>query len=499
MASPWKFRISESLYRSLHDHLFPGDRDEHAAVIAAGIVETERGTVLLARDLFLARDDIDFVPSERAYRKLTPQFVNEKIRHCRDEDLVYLAIHNHSGRDEVEFSGPDFDSHERGYPALLDISGQPVGALVLAENALAGDIWTDDRSRRTISETAIVGRNVSRLYPTPPPPPPMADRMYDRGVRWFGDRGQELLGRSKVGVIGGGGVGQPVVGMLARLGVGAIVLVEPERIEVENLPRMPEARRLDALVQLRSVPSLAGVAKRLSTSKVRLAKRVARRANPKIEFIGIRENVLEPEAARQLVDCDFLFLAADSHQARLMFNVIVHQYLIPGIQVGTRIEVDEESGEVGEIRGNVRLVLPDRGCLRCAGLINPTKLQEESLPDAEREQNRYLDEVPAPSVINFNTFGASQAVTDFMLMLGGFVEDEAELDYLRWRPRERRLGSVRPLPGQKSCPHCGTVPTSRRARGDRKDLPGPERRRPVNRSIQGLLARYRLQRSRFRT
>ena len=34
---------------------------------------------------------------------------------------------------------------------------------------------------------------------------------------------------------------------VARLGVATIVLVEPDRIEEVNLPRMPEARHLDAI------------------------------------------------------------------------------------------------------------------------------------------------------------------------------------------------------------------------------------------------------------
>src|SRR5438105_11125632 len=113
---PWVLSVDEALYERLHAHLFPGDGDEHGAVIAAGIVTTARGTRLLARDLFLAEDGIDFVPGVRGYRRLTPEFVREHIRYCRDERLAYLAIHNHGGDDSVGFSGPDNRSHERGYP-----------------------------------------------------------------------------------------------------------------------------------------------------------------------------------------------------------------------------------------------------------------------------------------------------------------------------------------------------------------------------------------------
>ena len=115
---------------------------------------------------FSLRTGTDFIPSRRAYKQLAAAFVNQKIRFCRDQSLVYLAVHNHSGTDAVAFSSPDLASHERGYPALLDIArGLPVGALVLAENAIAGDIWTPDGHRRAIAETVVIDQNLIRLYP----------------------------------------------------------------------------------------------------------------------------------------------------------------------------------------------------------------------------------------------------------------------------------------------------------------------------------------------
>jgi hypothetical protein len=475
MPVPWTLVMDEWLYADLASHLFPGDGDEHGAVIAAGITESPRGTRLLARELHKAIGGIDFVSGRWGYRMLTPQFVSEKIRYCRDEQLIYLAVHNHGGRDYVEFSGPDNHSHERGYPALLDITAGPVGALVFAENAVAGDIWTPDRARRAIKETIIVGRNITRLYPKPPPRPPKADITFDRQARWFGDRGQHLLGQLKVGVIGAGGVGLPLISMLARIGVGTIVSIDPERVEPTNLPRLPESTRLDAMLQLRRVKALEGIADMFSTRKVRLARRVAKRANPTIRFIAINESVVAPRAARALTDCDFIFLAADEHLARQLFNIICHQFLIPGIQLGTRIDVDPDSGHVDDIRSNLRLVLPSQGCLRCARLIDSTRIQDEAVGKAERERNRYVDEVPAASVITFNTSLAAAAVTDFMLMMGGLIDEKAPLDYILYRPKLRRHEPVRGLGSRLDCKDCGTISRSRRARGDRRPLPLPER------------------------
>lgn len=474
MPSPWALTIDERLYSEVREHLFPGDGDEHGGVIAAGISSSARGTRLLARDFFPAVDGIDFVPGRWGYRMLRAQFVSDRIRACRDDGLVYLAVHNHWGHDRVAFSEADNRSHERGYPALLDISDQPVGALVFAERAAAGDIWTPDRVRRPISEVVVVGQNVVRLHLEPPPPPPTSDVTFDRQVRWFGEQGQALLGRLKVGIIGAGGVGLPLVNMMARIGVGSLLVIDPDRVDPTNLPRL-DARRLDAMMPLRRFEFLEPVADRWSTRKTVLARRIAKRANPKIHFAGISENVIEPKAAFQLRDCDFIFLAADSHQAKMVFNAVVHQYLIPGIQMGTRIVSNPASGKVGDIDTNVRLVLPTSGCLRCAHLISPAKLQDESLGSVERERNRYVDEVHAPSVITFNALAAAQAANDFMLMMGGMIEPTAPMDRLRFRPRERKMEAIRGFLRDENCADCGDVSHSRRARGDFAELPLPER------------------------
>jgi molybdopterin/thiamine biosynthesis adenylyltransferase len=279
----------------------------------------------------------------------------------------------------------------------------------------------------------------------------------------------------KVAVVGAGGVGLPLVTMLARLGVGELVVIDPDRLDATNLPRMPEARRLDALMPLRALPGGARVADRLSTRKVRLARRAARRANPQIRYTGIPCGVTEPQAARELIDCDYLFLAADGHLARMLVNAVAHQFLIPAVQLGTRIDTDPETGTVGDIRTNIRPILPGSGCLRCNKLISPARLQEETADPRERERNRYVDEIPAPSVITFNTWAASQAATDFMLMLTELMDPTAPTGYIRFRSRLRNAEPVTPIANKAGCKDCGTTSASRQARGQSAELPLPQR------------------------
>jgi hypothetical protein len=471
---PWNLVLPEDLHDQLMAHLFPGDGDEHGAVVAAGIVSTARGTRLLARHIFLAEDGVDFVPSPRAYRRLTPEFVNQHIRFCRDHRLVYLAVHNHGPGDRVSFSEPDMRSHERGYPALLDIArGMPVGALVFSTRATAGDIWTPDGIRRPIALTTTPGPAWLRRWPSPPPMTSAIAEIDDRQARIFGSAGQAMLRDMKIGIIGSGGVGMLAVSLLARAGFGHLVVVDPDRIEISNLPRLPEATRWDAHACLTAEnrPAwLRRLGRRLATPKVKLARRIARRARRDITVTSVQRDVTDPIAARELRDCDYLILAADSHQARAMFNALVHAYLVPGVQLGTRVEVSE-SGDIGDMWSLVRPVFPDSGCLWCNGLVSPEKLAEEALSIRDRDRQRYVprDDAPAPSVITLNAASVTRAVNELLLAAVGLRRAQpTDRDYRRV---ELRSGTVRyETPRHDpACIDCGEAGLL--ARGDEAVLP----------------------------
>ena len=53
----------------------------------------------------------------------------------------------------------------------------------------------------------------------------------------FGADKQELLKRSRVLVVGAGGLGSPVLLYLAAAGVGTIGIVDDDKIEISNLQR----------------------------------------------------------------------------------------------------------------------------------------------------------------------------------------------------------------------------------------------------------------------
>lgn len=471
------FRISGPQFERLRRHLFPGDGDEHGAVITAGIAETNRQTRFLARDVFIAKDGLDYVPGKFGYRALTPDFVARVSNHCARERLCYFAVHCHGGRDSVGFSDTDLKSHQRGYPALLDItSGGPVGALVFAANAVAGEIWTPARVSELHSMT-VVGLNSRRLYPKPPRVSGVSDDAFHRQSLMFGAVGQHHLANAKVGIIGLGGVGSLVNEYVARLGVGEIVAVDYDRMEHSNRPRVTGSRISDCHVRLRGplFQWLRGRGARRTALKVEVAERVAREANPHVRFHAVVGDVTDAATARQLADVDFLFLCADSMQSRLVFNALVHQHLVPGIQIGSKVPVDKRTGDLGNVFSAARLVLPQQGggCLWCNELIPSSKLQEEAMSAEERREQRYVDDdqVAAPSVITLNALGAAQAVNDFLFhYLGLFGAEQARTGFLMHHARERvwRGAECR---ADASCLHCGTSSRASYARGDRATLP----------------------------
>ena len=222
--------VTAGLHQQIIDHLFPGDLDEHGAILRAGIVRNGSSLRLLVQHVQPAKFSTDYVAGRYGYRALAPTFIHREILQCRDSGLAYLAIHNHGSDRHVDFSRVDLESHERGYPALLDIGrGVPVGALVYGQRSVAADIWLPDGSRRTLGSYRVIGRDFTRLY-SQPCLEHQSEAEHDRQVRMFGVAGQHILRVSKVAVVGLGGVGSLVAEYLARLGVGNLVLVDPTRL-----------------------------------------------------------------------------------------------------------------------------------------------------------------------------------------------------------------------------------------------------------------------------
>ncbi len=448
-------RISAGHYEQLTSHLYPGDGDEHGAVLKAGLCQDGDGVRLLVREVIPARPGVDYVAGRVGYRALSPQFIHKHITACRDQRLVYLAAHNHGSDDQVAFSSIDMASHERGYPALRDIAkGMPVGALVLGHRAMQADLWMPSGERRSLDTCTIVGPSIRRIGPGGKKRAAMSSAMHDRQLRMFGPAGQAVLAGSHIAVIGLGGVGSIVVELLARLGVGKLTLIDPDVIEESNLSRVVGAMTMD-------VPA--------SLAKTDIASRHVREVAPTARVELIADDVSKEKVAMRLRMCDYVFLAADSMRARLLFNALVHQYLIPGTQMGAKVR-SETNGSLADAMSAVRHVRPGVGCLWCNGFIEPTQLAIEAKTDEERHAQAYGTKQPNPSVITLNAVAASHAVNDFLFDFLGLRAQERSAAYTHLHYAVPAVKLVQPR-YDAHCRECGSGERSRFGMGDALPLP----------------------------
>ena len=264
---------------------------------------------------------------------------------------------------------------------------------------------------------------------------------------------QAVLNASKIAVVGLGGIGSLIAEYLGRLGVGNIILIDPDVIEDTNLSRVVGATHQDVMHSMR---------------KIDIAKRHLSEANTRAKVTLIFNDLAKSSVAAQLRQCDFIFLAADSMRARLVVNALVHQYLIPAIQVGAKIRISE-NGSLEDAMSAVRQLRPGNGCLWCNQLIDPTQLAIEAKTDEERKAQAYGTQQPNPSVITMNAVAAGHAVNDFLFDFLGLRAMNNKVDYQHFHFTNRKAQIVHPRKDEH-CRECGKA-NGRYGMGDAASLP----------------------------
>lgn len=462
MSRDVELRFAQGQWDKLYNHLYPGDRREHAAVALAALVERPGQTPrLLVREVLLAQDNVDYGISPEGHGRLSAIFINGAIVRARNERLVYLHVHNHLSDRSVEFSDVDYASHSRGYSALLDIAkGMPVGALVFGLRSLQIDIWWSKTERGRLKQCNVVASRIYRLYSSPSCAPKAAySPSVDRQVRFLGEAGQAHLAGARVAVVGLGGVGSMVVQDLARMGVGDLLLVDSDSLDETNLSRVVTADFND----ISSTPA-----------KTELAARYAKRVNPNIRCELVQDDVAYEDVADKLVDCDFIFLCADTMRARLVVNAVVNQHFVPAVQIGSKILLGQGGGKLEQFYSVVRHMRPGCGCLVCNGLISGYRLAIEEKSEQDWRAQNYGTESPNPSVISLNGIGASRATHDFLMdfvgtdvsrpTAGYYMYDVFKGNWLKSNPRQ-----------DQECSECSAHAASRFGQGGAVGLPCRER------------------------
>ncbi|HEY5975871.1 MAG TPA: ThiF family adenylyltransferase, partial [Geobacteraceae bacterium] len=123
---------------------------------------------------------------------------------------------------------------------------------------------------------------------------------YQRNRQTITASQQLTLFRSRVAVVGCGGLGGYVIEELGRLGVGTIVAIDPDRFEEHNLNR-----------QLLATPATLGQAK-VAAAAERLAT-----INPAVDLVPWQAAYTPAAGARQLHGANVVVDALDSVPVRL--------------------------------------------------------------------------------------------------------------------------------------------------------------------------------------
>lgn len=156
----------------------------------------------------------------------------------------------------------------------------------------------------------------------------------------IGERGQRMISKARVCLIGCGALGNGIANSFVRAGVGFIRIVDSDRVELSNLQRQSVFDEADA--KARRFKAKAAAA--------RLAK-----VNSEVEIEPIVARVGADNIVGFIRDCDLVMDGTDNFDTRAVINDACARLKKPWVYGGCVMA-----------RGLVKAVIPGRtSCLRC--------------------------------------------------------------------------------------------------------------------------------------
>ncbi|MBX3205182.1 MAG: molybdopterin-synthase adenylyltransferase MoeB [Labilithrix sp.] len=139
-------------------------------------------------------------------------------------------------------------------------------------------------------------------------PPQLTDAQRDRYSRHLllpevGEAGQAKLLKSKVLMIGAGGLGSPAGLYLAAAGIGTLGLVDADVVDASNLQRQ-----------------VLHATSRVGQPKVESAEKVLKDLNPDVKVVGYRERLDSSNVERLFSDYDVIVDGTDNFPTRYLVN-----------------------------------------------------------------------------------------------------------------------------------------------------------------------------------
>lgn len=415
----YKLRLSGKQHQELKKHLLPADGREAAALLLCGQRAGERCHVLCAHELqLLPYDACDRRSSALVSwpSNLALPFINSAMK----KGMALMKIHSHPGGYEG-FSQIDDQSDTSFLSATHNMLEHNMtchgSSIMLPDGRIFGRVMPIDSDFRRIDRVCVAEHDLHYWF---------AEKEYLlpdfvlRHAQAFGEGTISLLSRLSIAVVGCSGTGTPVIEQLVRLGVGHLVLIDPDYVEEKNLNRMYMTQMADAFARRRKVDVL----------------------KQRIDGIGVgtcvetyASDVANPTAVKAVAECDILFGCVDTVAGRDLLNRIASFYSIPYFDIGVGL-TPRVGGGINQINGVVHYVQPGASSLLSRGLYTTTELRNEWLRkedpnEFDRQKGEgYIEGVNEnrPAVISVNTQMAALAVNDLLARLHPYRND-SNADY----------------------------------------------------------------------
>jgi molybdopterin/thiamine biosynthesis adenylyltransferase len=371
------------------------------------------------------------------------------LQRTKNEALTLGIVHCHpSGPDA--FSEQDNDNESELLRTAFNRNGHEtrlVSMLFTGKGTVRARVWQYPSHQTPTRSIIFVGEQIQFHLPGAAASSPA----FARQVLAFGPTLIHQLKHLRVAVIGAGGTGSATAPLLARAGVGQILIVDDDIVETTNLNRLHGATQSDADAMRLKAEVVAGEIARMG---------LGARAIP------MRGWVNAPATRDALKSCDVIFCCTDDHAGRVFLNRLAYYYLIPVIDMGLAMAVATPPAiGMADISARVTTVMPPGACLLCRGAVDLDIAREEDLrrqQPAEYERRKREAYVrgegnPNPAVVTFTTEVACMAVNELLNRIVGFRRKNMGFEVRRrFLFSEDRATSASP---RHTCPICNSRET----------------------------------------
>lgn len=364
MAAP----LSEALFKIICSRYPDG---EWGSFIRMGFHETSHGLILTLTGIDEPTPgDID---PESWITEIQAEYTSRMLHFTETHPFAVGFVHSHPQNFNTGPSPSDYAMEEYYANLLIPYTScKPFASLIFAVSA-TGEMSATGRvfwrhQWSAVDKFIVENKRVSIYnYEKASNLSKEALSSVERLASQFSTEAADDLAGSTVGIVGASGTGSPCIELLARAGVGKLVIIDPEIFEASNLERIHGS-------------SYADIAKK--TPKVIIAGQHVKSINPACEIVLIKGRIPQAEVVDELLTCDIVLGCTDLHSARVALSDLSLRYLVPVIDVGVIME-----GKNGNITGQViqlNRLFPGDPCVYCRSMVDSKIVSQELMPPAEQ-------------------------------------------------------------------------------------------------------------------